>query len=105
MRKLFLTSFFVLLSLCANAYDFLEVDGIYYKITSDNTAEVNRGNEAYTGDIVIPNSIKITVGVDEIEFSVTRIDEWAFHGCNGLTSIRLPENLAYILDDAFYGCI
>ncbi len=107
MKKLFLASVFALLSLCANAYD-LEVDGIYYNITGDKTVEVVRSwaPEGFTGDIIIPNSIKKTYDWGEIiEFSVTSINEQAFINCSGLTSIRLPEGVTSIGNYAFKGCI
>ena len=83
MKKLFLASFFALLSICANAYDF-EADGICYNITGDNTVEVtSNSNGEYAGDIVIPN----TVIYDSKEYGVTSIGDAAFYGCSGLTSI------------------
>lgn len=78
----------------AIAYDF-EVDGIYYKI-SGTEAYVTSGN-GYSGEIVIPES----VNYNGTSYSVTRIDNRAFHGCNGVTSVVLPNTITDIGDYAF----
>ena len=106
MKRIFLASFFALLSLCANAQDFY-IDGILYKITGLYTVEVTSsdyffGEKYYTGDIVIPN--KITDERNEIEFSVTSIGDKAFDSCSGLTSISIPKSVASIGNEAFQGC-
>ena len=99
MKKLFLASFFALLSLCANAYDF-EVDGIYYNITDDNNAEVTvNGYGTYTDNIVIPNK----VSYDSKEYSVTSIERDAFRYCC-MKAIDIPEGVTSIGDGAFYDC-
>lgn len=87
--------------LAVSAYDF-EVDGIYYNVLSlqDMTCNVTKGTNEYTGNIVIPS----TVEYQSRKFSVTAIGEKAFNGCNGLTSIILPEGLTKISSYAFYGC-
>ena len=99
MKKLFLASFFALLSICANASDF-EVDGIRYKITGDNTVEVTSNNGTYTGDIIIPNK----VSYDSKEYSVTSIGENAFYNCSSLTAIDIPASVTIIKHWAFVGC-
>ena len=99
MKKLFLASFFALLSLCANASDFV-VDGIRYEITGDNTVEVTSNNGTYTGDIVIPNK----VSYDSKEYSVTSIGYKAFYKCSSLTAISIPKGVTRIDAYAFYGC-
>ena len=56
---LFLTTIALLLcSVMANAYDF-EVDGMYYNLLSatDLTVEVTWGDNAYSGEVVIPSTI------------------------------------------------
>ncbi len=99
MKKLFLASFFALLSICTYAYDF-EVDGIRYKITGDNTVEVTSNNGTYTGDIIIPNK----VSYDSKEYSVTSIGENAFYNCSSLTAIDIPASVTIIKHWAFVGC-
>lgn len=98
MKKLFLTSFFALLSLFANAYDF-EAGGIYYNITGDNTVEVTSGDDYnYKGDIAIPNSISH----DSKEYSVTGIGYRAFYWCKDLSSIDISTNVISVGEEAFY---
>ena len=44
-----------------------------------------------SGRYVIPNS-------------VTSIEDWAFYGCTGLTSVTIPDSVTSIEEYAFYGC-
>ena len=71
------------------------------------------GNYSYSGDIVIPETVKVNVsrydgstygGSYDIVCRVTAIGANAFNGCSGLTSITLPKTIKYIDDNAFYGC-
>lgn len=48
------------------------------------------------GDVTIPESIA--------SLPVTRIGEWVFSGCTGLTSITLPNSVEEIGWEAFSGC-
>ena len=95
MTTLILSVFF---SISASAYD-VEVDGIYYDI-SETTATVTYGDNEYSGDIVIPESITY----ENSKYSVTRIGEWAFIYCSGLTSIAIPNSITSIGESAFEGC-
>ena len=78
MTTLILSVFF---SISASA-DVVEVDGIYYDI-SETTATVTDGDNEYSGDIVIPESITY----ENSKYSVTSIGECAFASCFSLTSI------------------
>ena len=89
---------------CCNAvwaYD-IEVDGIYYNITSttDLTVEVTRGNNEYSGEIVIPS----TITYKSRTFTVTHIGGLAFYSCTGLRSIVIPNSIASFGDSAFSYC-
>lgn len=98
--------FFVIISCFAyaNDYDF-EVDGIYYKITSETNREICVTNptdlgldrlEIYIGAWSIPS----TVTYNGINYTVSSIDYQAFRSCR-LTSISLPNTLVTIGDEAF----
>ena len=84
------------------------VDGIYYNIIPEsNTAEVRyqkyeNGDyySDYSGVIAIPE--KITY--DGVEYSVTSIGYRAFYGCNGLTSVTIPNSVKIIGINSFNGC-
>ena len=88
---------------CCNAvwaYD-IEVDGIYYNITSltDLTVEVTKGDNGYSGDIIIPS----TITYKSKTLTVTSISGWAFWS-SGLTSIVIPNSVTSIGGNAFGFC-
>lgn len=53
-----------------------------------------------TGDIVIPEYVEY----DSVRYRVVSIDESAFEGCAGITSVSIPKSIASIADRAFYEC-
>ena len=90
----------VFLAVSASAYD-VEEDGIYYNIvTKVKTAEVTNGDNNYSGDVTIPE----TITVDNVVYNVTSIGEYAFHNCTGLTSITIPNSVISIGEWAFSYC-
>ena len=97
--KLFLVMLVtVLSSLSSMAHDF-EVDGIYYNILSDTTVTVTyRGDDAdsysneYSGHVIIPENVTYNSAI----YSVTTIGYKAFLGCNGLTSVNIPNSVTTI---------
>ena len=88
----------VFLAVSASAYD-VEVDGIYYEIDVDSVL-VTSGDNKYSGDIVIPESIII----NDRKYSVTSIGDLAFYDCTGLTSVSIPNSVMSIGGGVFYGC-
>ena len=89
-------------SIPAHAYDYdYIVDGIYYNVNKSNrTAEVTKGDEKYKGSINIPESITY----EGSSYSVTSIGEYAFLGCDGLTSVTIPNSVTSIGEYAFGNC-
>ena len=88
------------------AHDF-EVDGVFYKKTSDNAVAVTyKGyyydsySDEYEGNIVIPSS----VDYNGTTYSVTRIGDWAFSYCYDLTGIEIPNSVTSIEYYAFSSC-
>lgn len=89
-----------------------QVHAQYYKFVADNdgttiyytatgsSATVIRGDEHYSGDVIIPT----TVSYDGKVFSVVAVGRFAFSECVDLTSITLPASLLSIEDYAFNGC-
>lgn len=93
----------------ADGYDFY-VGRVYYRIILGNdmkpttNVEVVKGDEKYSGDIVIPSSIT----VNKNEYTVTRIGQDAFYDCKSVTSISLPNSITSKLEvieaSAFGNC-
>ena len=107
LQALLLALVVIMMPIGALAEDF-ESGGIYYNITSaeDKTVEVTyRGGSyfeytEYSNEVTIPASVTY----DGITYSVTSIGNYAFYGCNSLSSVTLSEGLNSIGDRAFYRC-
>ena len=106
--KAYLSILLLLLPLLANAHDF-EVDGIFYKIVSEEDRTIAVTYEGtnkyspdsyYAGEIIIPEHVSYSGN----EYTVTRIGERAFMNCDSLTSVSLPESIERIEDSAFSSC-
>lgn len=102
--NIFRGSVLTLLLICCNAvwaYD-IEVDGIYYNITSaaNLRVEVTSGDKEYSGDIVIPS----TITYNSRTLTVTDIGDNAFKGCSSLTSIEIPNSVKIIENGVFKDC-
>ena len=99
----------MLLSYSAKAYD-VEIDGIYYNLSFDKkTAEVTNQDDNflyeptfshYIGDIQIPSIIE----VENVQYSVNSIGNYAFSNCTQLKSIIIPASVLSIGYQAFYNC-
>ena len=100
MKKQLLLLAMILLPLVASA-DAVEINGIYYNlVTKAKQAEVTSNPNKYTGSVVIPE--KVTY--ESVEYSVTSIENRAFEGCSGLTSITIPNSVTSIGNSAFLCC-
>ena len=95
-------------TISASDYDF-HVGGVYYRIIyvdghPTTNLSVVEGDEKYSGDIVIPQSITVS----NIDYPVTRIGHSAFAECPNLTSITFPSGingkLTRIEPNAFQNC-
>ena len=79
----------------------VEIDGIYYNlIQNGKIAEVTKNPNGYTGIVVIPESVTY----ENVNYSVTGIENNAFEGCSGLTSITIPNSVTHIGSGAFKDC-
>jgi hypothetical protein len=75
-----------------------------FRITSDSTAEVIKGDsyDSYIGfrSITIPEKVKI----DGKVYDVTSIGEYAFKDCGKLVRIEIPQSIKVIKRGAFMAC-
>ena len=106
MRRLITSALLLLAFLLpvatAYAYDF-EVDGIYYNFRSDAgivAVTESPNTNKYSGDVTIPE----TVTYNGSTYTVRVIDDQAFSGCNGLTSVTIGDSVRIIGFQAFAHC-
>lgn len=123
-KKIGMLAVFALAFIPVSAYDF-SLDGIYYNIVSldDLTCEVTSGDEKYTGEVVIPETVTYNsrtlnvTGIGILAFnyclglsgviignSVTTIGNSAFSSCTGLTNVTIGDSVTEIGGYAFDGC-
>lgn len=100
-----------------------KVDGIHYKVNSDQVSvrvwngsrESGAASTKYSGVITIPASVSdsgVTANLDGggtqvgagATYAVTKLAANTFRECSGLTSVVLPEGLLEIGAIAFYQC-
>ena len=90
-------------SVMAQEAKFEVIDGLRFLLESDTkTASlVANTNGKYSGDIVVPEKVKSSDGV---EYSVTSFGESCFGGCSGLTSITIPSSVTSLGNSCFSKC-
>lgn len=100
-KHLALLAVVLLTAVSAKAYDFA-VDGIYYKVTSEEqrTCDVTNGDASYTSSAI---TIPASVTHDGTTYSVTGIGDYAFANCKALQSIAIGS-VTDIKRSAFKGC-
>ena len=83
---------------------FETIDGLRYLIDSDAkiaTLTANNGDEKYSGDIVVPEKVKASDGV---EYPVTAFGDNAFKECGGLKSVTIPSSVTSLGSNCFEMC-
>ena len=91
----------------SNSYaqaSFETIDGLRYLIDSDAktaTLTAKTGGEKYSGNIVVPEKVKASNGV---EYTVTSLVENCFYECSGLTSITIPSSVTSLGNFCFFHC-
>ena len=101
MKKTILLVLIALVTMGAKAYDF-SVDGVYYNVIdkSGKVVEVTKGDAKYSGSVTIP----ATVSSDGVTYTVSRVGNQAFDGCDNLESVTLGANIESINSYAFFKC-
>lgn len=79
------------------------IDGLRYLLfTGTKTASlIVSTKEKYSGDIVVPEKVKSSNGV---EYNVTSLGDYCFSDCSSLTSITIPSSVTSLGDYCFNGC-
>ena len=80
------------------------IDGLRYLLEpgTKTASLLSNTNGKYSGDIVVPEKVKSSDGV---EYSVTSFGDKCFSGCSGLTSITIPSSVTSLGYGCFSGCI
>ena len=106
LKSLFLLVVFAILA-TSNSYaqaSFETIDGLRYLIDSDAKAAAltaNPNGEKYSGDIVVPEKVMASDGV---EYPVTAFGDNAFEECGGLKSITIPSSVTSLGNYCFNSC-
>ena len=90
-------------SAMAQEAKFEVIDGLRYLLETDTkTASlIASTKEKYSGDIVVPEKVKSSDGV---EYFVTSLGDNCFSWCSGLTSITIPSSVTSLGDNCFEAC-
>jgi hypothetical protein len=80
-----------------------DVTGMFY-VCAEGSQEATLITGKNEKDIVVPSTISISSGEQNIEYRVTGIDRLAFSGFGDITNITIPEHVEVIGPQAFNGC-
>ena len=108
MKKSLLLLLAALATLVASAQTKVEIDGIWYNLTSETQqAEVTYKGSShdeysyeYSGSINLP----ATVTYEGVDYRVTSIGNSTVRNCTSLTAITIPASVTSIGKSAFYWC-
>lgn len=75
---------------------FANTDGFYTYSVENGVATITKCDTAIKGDVTVPE----TLG----GYTVTSIGREAFHGCEGIENIQIPDNVIEIGEFAFLEC-
>ena len=120
MKRLFITLSFIVISIVtalAKNHNF-SYGGLYYKWDGSGNShpvmvtypQYSNSGDYYdtwtkpTGNIEIPISFVLSGVSYEESYSVTKIGDHAFCGCNGLSSVTIINGISSIGDGAFSNC-
>ena len=89
-------------------------DDAFYGCTGLTSITVNENNSYYKsidgnlyskdGTVLVQYAIRKTSNTFEIPAGVKTIGDYAFSGCDGLTSVTIPDSVTSIGEGAFDGC-
>lgn len=96
---------------------FFDVGSLSEVIFESNSKLVEIGNEAFKltdiANVALPDGLKVigsrafeesSLTAIELPGSLQRIGDFCFSKCNGLQSVVVPENIAYVGVQPFYSC-
>lgn len=100
MKKILLTLFLALVTVCSWADEYAYINGLGYYINLESKeARVAEYNKC-SGDLIIPWNVYY----NGYTYPVTRICSYAFLGCKSLYSVTIPNTVTQIDNFAFNGC-
>ena len=87
-------------SAMAQEAKFEVIDGLRYNLDSDTKTAtlLSKTKDTYSGDIVVPEKIKSSDGV---EYSVTSLGAYCFEGCSGLETFYFKGKVPKSASGAF----
>ncbi len=110
MKKLFTLLLAVAASvgtMLAWDYERVQIGDLYYNLDATNqTAEVTSENSSspYWSTTIPTANIPASVEYNSVAYTITSIGQEAFYGCEGLTSVTIPNSVTSIGNSTFSYC-